>query len=252
VIPVVMLVLLGVTLVFGSGLFLANRRLRKVSRVLSRPQKPRSGPDVEQPDAAPALTPSASFIQRPASWLVIRSRNLHNVQNALGLQHVKPCTWTEGLLGDAKAFVAPPVNGWVLVIGSRLPDPADDVDICYRFLQELSRKLGHVQLFTAIRVLGQHAWVRMDGGRVTRAYAWAGHTLWNQGPRTRAEIELGMHCFPYLESPEHSFFSLSDVITLNTEKVPLLASRWSFDPATVDERNFEQVCGVAGEPSRLY
>jgi len=46
-----------------------------------------------------------------------------------------------------------------------LPDPADDVDVCYRLLAELSRKLGHVQFFNANTVLNQHAWVQAEHGR---------------------------------------------------------------------------------------
>jgi hypothetical protein len=36
------------------------------------------------------------------------------------------------------------------------------------------------------------------------------------------------------------------------EKVPLLAARWSFDPATIDGRILAQAHGIAGKPSRLY
>jgi hypothetical protein len=32
----------------------------------------------------------------------------------------------------------------------------------------------------------------------------------------------------------------------------LLAARWSIDPLTLDERTFDRVRGIAGEPSRLY
>jgi hypothetical protein len=87
---------------------------------------------------------------------------------------------------------------------------------------------------------------------VVRAYAWAGKTLWNQGVKTRAELELGLKCFHYLETPERPLFGQPDVIAVNTEKVPRLAARWSLDPAAIDERLFEQSRGIAGEPPRLY
>ena len=51
----------------------------------------------------------------------------------------------------------------------------------------LSRKLGHVQFFSANRVLNHHSWALLDQGEVFRAYAWAGETLGNQGPLTAAE-----------------------------------------------------------------
>ena len=125
---------------------------------------------------------SPSLLRRPTTWLAVRSRNVHAVQVALGLNNVQPCTWLEGLSGDEKLFVAPPVKGWVLIIGSGLPDPADDVDVCFRFLTSLSQKLGHVQFFKANRVLGHHAWVRVENGQVMRGYAWAGKT---SGTRAR-------------------------------------------------------------------
>ena len=191
------------------------------------------------------------MMKRPTTWLAVRSRNVHAVQMALGLNNVQPCTWLEGLAGDEKLFVAPPVKGWVLIIGSGLPDPADDVDVCFRFLTSLSQKLGHVQFFKANRVLGHHAWVRVEGGRVVRGYAWAGRTLWNQGKPTRAETEFGLKCFQYFESPDQTF-EQSEIAAMNVEKVSSLADRWSLDPAHVDEHLFEHAYGIAGEPPRHF
>lgn len=156
------------------------------------------------------------------------------------------------MAGDEKLFVAPPVKGWVLVIGSGLPDPSDDVDACFRFVLRLSRKLGQVQFFSASRVLHHHAWVRADGGRVVRAYAWAGKTLWQQGERTAAERELGLTCFDYTELCEGASFGQSGAIDQNVDKVPLLAARWSLDPARIDRRFLEREGGVAGEPSLRF
>ena len=190
-------------------------------------------------------------VQRPTTWLAVRSRNVHAVQVALGLHNVQPCTWSEGLSGEEKLFIAPPVKGWVLIVGSGLPDPADDVDVCFRFLTSLSQKLGHVQFFKANRVLGHHAWVRLEDGQVMRGYAWAGKTLWNQGLTTRAETEFGLKCFDYFESPDQTFEE-SEIAAANVEKVASLASRWSLDPASVDEELFEHAYGIAGEPPRLF
>lgn len=198
-----------------------------------------------------SLPLNPALLRRPNTWLAVRSRNVHAVQIALGLHNVQPCTWLEGLAGDERLFIAPPVKGWVLIIGSGLPDPADDVDVCFRFLTGLSHKLGHVQFFKANRALGHHAWVRVDHGKVTRAYAWAGRTLWNQGTTTRAELEFGLKCFPYFESPDETFEE-SEIATGNVEKVSLLASRWSLDPGTVDEHLFEHAYGIAGEPPRMF
>src|SRR5438552_1527484 len=79
-----------------------------------------------------------------------------------------------------------------------------------------------------------------------------GRTLWHQGPRTAAEKELRLKCFDYGESAERLSFGQPDVVAANTDKVPLLAARWSLDPAGIDERFFEQERGIAGEVSRRY
>jgi len=195
---------------------------------------------------------ATGFISRPSSWLAIKSRNLKAVQSALGLHNAKPCSWLEGLAGDEKLFIAPPVRGWIIVLGSGLPEPNHDVDACFCFLLEMSRKLGRVQFFNASRILHHHAWIQADHGRILRAYAWAGRTLWNQGKPTLAEQELRLKCFDYTDPAQPFPFSMQESVTGNVEKVPLLAARWSLDPAAIDERFLEHERGVAGEWSRRY
>src|SRR5688572_3750126 len=83
-------------------------------------------------------------------WLAIRTSRPHVVQAALRLTKATPCTWEEGLSAahDRKLFISPPLGGWVLVLGAHLPEAGEDVDQCFRFLLDLSRKLGHVQYFS--------------------------------------------------------------------------------------------------------
>jgi hypothetical protein len=190
--------------------------------------------------------------KRPSAWLAIRNKNVLAVQYALSLHDPKPCSWAEGLSTNAgqKLFISPPVAGWILVVGSALPDPNDDVDACFRFLLDLSRKLGHVQCFSANTVLNYHAWAQVDDGRVLRAYAWAGKTLWNQGVMTPAEADLGMKCHAYAEPTERPPFGASDHGASNSDKLHLLAARWSIDPDDLDGRFSERECGIVGAPSR--
>ncbi len=240
--PVLLLPLFGLALGVGAGIIILLRRRRPQALETDRDHGP-----------SPAgATAHSSFSRRPSCWLAVKSRNQLAVQSALGLHNPKPCSWLEGLAGEEKLFIAPPVKGWILVMGSGLPDPSEDVDAFFRFLLALSRKLGHVQFFSASRVLHHHAWVQADGGHVVRAYVWAGRTLWKQGRRTPAEKELGVKCFDYTESAERAGFGQPDVIAANVDKVPLLAARWSIDPAGIDERYLESERGIAGEPSRRY
>jgi len=176
---------------------------------------------------------NSSVFEQPSRWLVVKAGDPAMVQSVLNLHHPTPCSWEEGLIEarEDKLFISPSISGWVLVMGSGLPGPFEDVDVCFRFLCDLSRKLGQVQFFSASRVVTQHAWVLMDSGRVYRAYAWAGETLWNQGPVTAAEKELRLRCFEY--GSEQNYFAVKDELAANSERVGQLAARWSLDPATL-------------------
>ena len=194
----------------------------------------------------------ASAQSVPNCWLAIRSDNPQRVQEALGLLKPKPCSWEEGLSAarEQKLFISPAVDGWVLVMGSSLPEPSQDVDKCFHFLVALSRKLGCVHFFNAHRVLLHHAWVEADHGRIQRAYAWAGQTVWNQGRVSKAELDIGLRCFDYGESAESSYFAPADPAAFNTSRVKMLAARWSVDPASLGARMPRETRGIAGELAR--
>jgi hypothetical protein len=183
--------------------------------------------------------------EQPGRWLAVRAADPAAVQAALNLRHPTPCSWEEGLLEarDNKLFISPSISGWVLVMGSSLPGPFEDVDAFYHFLSSLSRKVGQVQFFSASRVVSHHAWVLMERGRVFRAYAWAGETLWNQGPMTAAEKELGLRCFEYATDP--NLFAVKDEVAANSERVGQLAARWSVDPAALSSGSWN-AHGIVG------
>ncbi len=188
----------------------------------------------------------------PNRWLAVKSNDPQTVQKALGLHNPTPCSWTEGMarVSDQKLFVSPPVNGWVLVVGSLLPDSSEDIDACFRFLHRLSRDLGEVQFFSGNRAVGHHAWARFENGRVLRGYAWAGETLWNQGPKTWGERKLGLKCFEYFEGEARVPFAQSEPVRVNAEKVLSLASLWSVDPTSVDDSTLTDAFGIAGDLSQ--
>jgi hypothetical protein len=194
----------------------------------------------------------SAFTARPPLWLAVRATDPKPVQTALGLNQPMPCSWKEGMTGERNFFIGPPVNGWIIVTGSGLPNPSCDVDECFRFLARISGQLGQVQLFHADRILHHHAWARAECGVVTRAYAWAGETIWNQGAKTPAEIELSMKCFGYGEDPNADSWAAVEWTAANVGKVPLLATRWSLDPARINERVRNRADGIAGESSRVY
>jgi hypothetical protein len=238
--PFLLLLLLGLTLGVGIAMtILLHKRRPRIGRI--RRLASRTALPFEFSFHAP------SFATRPPRWVAIKSEDVSAVQTALGLHNPKPCSLQKGLAGEEKLFIAPPISGWILVFGSELPDPSDDIDACFHFVSGLSRKLGQVQLFSASRILYHHAWIRAENGKIQRAYAWAGKTVWKQGARTPAERDLDLACFDYGETSELGSWNIPDIIISNVDKVPFLSARWSLDPATLDERSLERGRGVAGE-----
>jgi hypothetical protein len=238
IMPVLLLLLFSLSFTIGIGIVVAV--LRRGGKKPARTK-----------DECGACTAGQTSFQRPTCWLAVRSNNVLAVQSALGLHNPKPCSLLDGLACEEKLFIAPPIKGWILVFGSSLPDPGEDVDACFRFVQAASRKLGTVQLFSANRVLHHHAWIKAEGGRFVRAYAWAGQTLWSQGPITAAEKDLDLRCLDYFDTPDKTFSDQPDTLAVTTEKVPQLAARWSLDPACIEASALEHE-GVAGEISRRY
>jgi hypothetical protein len=249
IIVVALLTLLGFVLGGGVpavGSWWHRWRMRRTAR-------PAAAAEVPPPECSRFTMVPFNPIQvrRPGRWLAIRSRDTFAVQTTLRLNNPRPCSWTEGLFVARQLFIAPPVKGWTLVFGASLPSPDEDVDRCYRFLRELSQRLGHVQFFQADPLLQHHAWAQVESGRVLRAYAWAGATVWHQGVKTPAEIALGMNCFGYGENPGTDDWVVADHLVANVDKVPQLAQRWSLDPAELDLRFLGHQRGVAGNSAGI-
>ena len=241
-VPLMLILMPLLALCVACFLFFGMIVLHRRMRILTEPPRRKT-----------VVPPFDSLLPpRPAVWLAVRASDPRAVQTALGLNRSAPCSWSEGMTGARGFFIGPPVNGWIIVTGSGLPNPSCDVDECFRFLTALSRKLGQVQFFQADRVLHHHSWVRAEDGVVTRAYAWAGETIWNQGVKTPAETGLSVKCFGYGEDPNADLWAAVEWTAANVGKVPLLATRWSLDPARVNARVLNHTNGIAGESSRVY
>jgi len=189
------------------------------------------------------------LMSRPRTWLAIKSRNPEDVARSIGLKDPQPCVSGNALskLEQDHLFVSPPVNGWVIVVGDRLPNPESDIDRCFRFLAETSDRVGHVQYFHGNPTLGHHAWAKVIEREVARAYVWTGETTWNQGSTTIAEEKSGMQCFDYFANEdEGSAYKLWETVRQNVEQLPLLASIWSVDPVALEEDAFRAKPGWVG------
>jgi hypothetical protein len=228
--------LLGIAIVLAPILYLYHNRMHRT--VICRKTR---APQIKASGGCPLLLPGC--------WLVVKCRDLVCVQSALSLHNPRFCTWMEGLTNADGLFIAPPVKGWILVVGGRLTDPWRDIDVCFRFLLDLSKKVGTVQFFSANRATLRHAWVKVEAGRVVRAYAWAGKTAWLQGPRTKSEKELQLTCFDYCEPFPNGQIT---AIETNLDKVPLLAAKWGLDPRLIQQHLALKEHGLTGEPAHRY
>lgn len=239
-----LVLLLLIICIVGSFIWLATAHARDQKN--SRPRHHRLLPIDEFDD--PSL-PYTSLINMPLHWVAVQGVSTESIVNALNLQNLNECTWTEGLVdtGQKSVFISPRIGNWTLIMGDSLPDPANDIDQCFHFLSDLSNELGHVQYFSANRALGYHGWAKFYQGKSIRAYAWAGQTVWNQGEMSSAELKLGATCHQYLEDEDLSWQEQMDISANNIELIPALAARWSIDPSAIDARKIGHYPGISGD-----
>lgn len=241
-----LLLLLAAVIVLGAVCFLLV-----IHFVGQRRREQAAEPREESTHESNLLWENSGMLLVPARWMAVRATTVREVRNALELSNATPCRIEDGLAGNHQQalFLAPPINGWVLITGPGVPDPADDVDEVYHLLRALSIKLGAAQFFSFNRALGHHAWAWARGGGIVRAFAWAEHTVWNEGEPTPAEGTFRMKC-PGYEDPAPNSIRAREAILANLDKVPLLAGRWSVDPVSVHQQQPNAI-GVAGEFTRI-
>ena len=152
-----------------------------------------------------------------------------------GLNQPTPCSWRKDDRRARNFSSARRVNGWIIVTGSGLPNP--------------TLRRGRVFSVSSPESAGGSARCNcstptgfciitpgraLEDGCVTRAYAWAGETIWNQGAKTLAEIESSMKCSATARTRTRDSWAAVEWTAANVEKVPQLAARWSLDPARVE------------------
>ena len=186
-------------------------------------------------------------------WLAIRSDSTATVVEALNLREVKPANWGTGIEHcydySQDVFVTPPIDGWVLVVGTSLPGTGDAraVDRATPFLTNLAKQFSEVQYYGTHRVVGFLAWAKFVAGRQVRAYAFLGeqgHTIWNSGDLTDIERTLPI-VLPH-ETVSEAFWEQDEVFYANEDTVLDIAGKWSINPMMLEEQYSMLSTGVLG------
>ncbi len=157
----------------------------------------------------------------------------------------QPCNWRSGLdrilgnFNNREVFVAPPVDGWVLVV-NWMPAEESAGGALASTLESLSERFGRAAAFGSHRGVSLAAWALAENGELVRSFSEAdGTTLSNFGTPPPEEVELDLLSWEELHEMEFEddgdeddhFQRLADEST-----VIHLAAAWSLDPTTLDER----------------
>lgn len=186
-------------------------------------QLPVAGTAPIPPDCQPA-----SFGPK-TGWIAVRGVPAAAVVAALGLRSARAASWDDGIEAAHRegVFVGPPVDGWVLAVGSGiLTGQVDPV--------ELSQRLdAQVQVFRTHRIIESHEWFLARDGELIRAVRHVGETgqFQQSGNPTDAERSLP------LDDPD---------VIISEDDVFAVAGAWSLDPTTLHDRRSEPGPGTWG------
>jgi hypothetical protein len=136
--------------------------------------------------------------------------------------------WPNNSYGE-RVFISPPLDGWVLCVGTALHVFSDSHPLRFGGLvRQLATTLDtEVQYFSTHRVSEVHAWARATPAGLARAFSYAdGETVTEVGLRTEAEAEVG------------EFPSEDDVMRV--------ARAWSIDPSALESRFPDAPPGMLG------
>ncbi len=203
---------------------------------------------VDGDDSAPAGTGPVGFGYKSA-WLAIRTEDTEAAAEALRVTDAHAASWAEGIEAAYRArqgrplvFLTPVVDGWTLaVLGGGELFEDDGVGGGALDLPSLSHRFGEVQKFATHRVVDYQEWQRWVDGSPVRRYCWIGESgeiRFDEGEPISAEGNL-------LRAADldgdWDAFDFADEQT-----VMAVATEWSINPTTLDERDDLPPRGLLG------
>lgn len=206
------------------------------------------------------------------NWWAIRSESPDEVAEAIHLMGRHQANWENGIehAFEGHPFVAPPLMGWILLVGvplvpvnpfkQRESEKPTEEELSKMFM--LSERFGEVQAFGSHRVVGYCLWAKAVNGQLHRGFGYLGErgeTWWNEGD-TATEDELGLK-FIDENSPEatsedgeirESYFEREDLDFPDEEHVIQMAAAWSLNPLELDQiEGVSPAFGILGSGSKL-
>lgn len=196
------------------------------------------------------------------AWLAVEGGHAARIIDALGLRDVGPVDWKAGLdrayewdlssrTGYGRhVFIAPPIDGWTLCVGTGLFAYTDDDGSDFgKRIAKLSRDLDtRVQYFGTHRVVEAHSWALAERGQLIRAYYYlgeSGQTFVDIGPKTVEEVALGFAFFDERlpQAQSDGYWDRTDLDFPGENHVMALAGAWSISPVDLDGRRLPSAQG---------
>jgi len=168
-------------------------------------------------------------------WIAVKTQNANEVADLLNLK-ARKCNWSEGV-SSGKVFITPPIEGWVLVLGTELSVFEEEKNLI--ILKKLSLKFDECQAFLTNRIVDYHSWALVKKGELIRAVRYFLEDevpFFIIGEPTKIEQNLKFE-FPSIDEVEdESYWEKDDVYFIDEDTVMMIAENWSINPTTLDKR----------------
>ncbi|KRE35282.1 hypothetical protein [Paenibacillus sp. Soil522] len=222
-----------------AAFFYFQKRTSSNKNSVSIESPTKTSPKANQFDSNPDLPVPFGY---KCQWFAVKTVDAQAVLNTMQLKNVQVSNWRTGIEGadEGYYFVSPPINGWILVINSIMPDLSGvESPSPLTVIDDLSSKFREAYYFGTHRVVEYHAWAKSINGELVRAYGYlgeSGETIINQGEVSKEELENNL-IFTDLEADEPNL--------PNEEDVLLIAKKWTVDPL-MESGNYQKGTGFIG------
>lgn len=180
-------------------------------------------------------------------WIAVKTEDTDSLLNALEVTHVQKANWVEGMLRNFSTgiFVLPPIDGWILAVGSDLPVPqAPVLEQARIFLDRLSARFGEAQLFGNHRGTGSAFWMKSVQGKTERLYSIGDGVTIIEGQPTAIEQQWALLDTNSEDAADEAYWDRS--VYPDVEHVLEVAQAWSINPMQLETHENVGAFGYLG------